>query len=62
MLSPGMPMPVSLTETKILSFFSVVSIVIAESVWLNLIALVDQVVEYLLDLTHIGGDKKLLAG
>ena len=24
--------------------------------------IVDQVVEYLLDLTHIGGDKKLLAG
>lgn len=38
-LSFGMPIPVSLTETKTFSFFSVVSIVIAEFARLNLSAL-----------------------
>ncbi len=39
MLSRGMPMPVSLTETNIFSFFTVVSTVTVESGWLNFSAL-----------------------
>lgn len=38
-LSLGMPMPLSFTETNTLFLFSVVSILITESEWENLIAL-----------------------
>ena len=57
MLSFGMPIPVSLTETKTFSFFGRLDrdcgVCVAEFE-----RIVDQVIKYLLDLAEISGDKQ----
>lgn len=51
-------MPVSRTETNIFSYLLVVSTVMVESAWLNLMA-INQVVEYLLNLAFVGIDERM---